>query len=161
MAAGPQGNDDMSGNTNQPIATLGDVHLDGRGRPASGAQLTYALVVRRLDPFSGDLDQVKVSNGMALFAGDVLSARAFVSGLDVHFGDRVEELIGRALVSHEMTHVIQQGRNTASPMNNGALESEGGEDESSEPAGTPFPTTTRSVGPPPFDVESVEAESTE
>lgn len=151
----------MSGSTNQPIATLGDVHLDGQGRPASGAQLTYALTVRRVDPFSGDLDQVRVSRGMDLFAGDVVSARAFVSGLDVHFGERVEALVGRGLIAHEMTHVIQQGRSTAAPMNNGALESEGQEDESSEPSGLPFQQPTRSFGPPPFDAESVETEGTE
>lgn len=148
----------MSTSTNQPIATLGDVHVVGQGRPVTGPQLRYALTVRRPDPASGGLDQITVTNGMGLFAGDVLSSRAFVSGVDIVFGGRVEELIGRGLVAHEVTHVIQQGRNTASPMNNGAIEgntheSEGGEDESSEPSG--------SFGPAPFDVESIETESTE
>lgn len=157
----------MAQDSSQPAATLGDVHVVGRARPIGGAQLRYAVTVRRPCPISGSLDQITVSNGMALFTGDVLTSRAFVSGVDIVFGDRVEALVGQGLVAHEVTHVIQQGRNTTSPMNNGAVggktspESEGEEGESSEPSGAFGPGRGGSIGPAPFDAESAETETTE
>ena len=120
----------MSDKTDQAIATLGDVHVVGQGRPVTGPQLRYAVTVQRPSPFSGLLEQIPVSRGMGLHAGDVLTSRAFVSGLDVVFGDGVEELVGRGLMAHEVAHVIQQRSGRVTPMNNAAVQGQnGGESE--------------------------------
>lgn len=157
--------------TSQPVATLGDVHVAGRGRPVTGPHLRYAVTVRRPCPVSGALEHVAVSTGMGLHAGDILTSRAYVTGVDLVFGDRVEELVGRSIVAHEVTHVIQQGGTSASPMNTGAIrgrgaeEAEGAEDESTDDPGTtaPHPTARRrgTFGPRPFEVEGAEVEATE
>lgn len=158
----------MSDKTDQAVATLGDVHVVGQGRPVTGPQLRYAVTVQRPSPFSGLLEQIPASRGMGLHAGDVLTSRAFVSGLDVVFGDGVEELVGRGLMAHEVAHVIQQRSGRVTPMNNAAVqgqnggESEGPEDESSDPpAGYGSYGGRGTYGPPPFDSESDEAEGTE
>ena len=69
--------------TSPPVATLGDVHVAGRGRPVTGPHLRYALTVRRPCAVSGALEQVAVFSGMGLHAGDVLTSRAYVTGIDL------------------------------------------------------------------------------
>lgn len=112
----------MSESGNDPVATLGDVHLAGQGLPPTPPQLGDAVVLRRPCPLSGTLEQVSVHQGMALKIGDVLSSTAYCSGVDLVFGGRVEPLVGHGLIAHELTHVVQQGQARAAPVNNAAID---------------------------------------
>jgi hypothetical protein len=112
----------MSGSETAPVATLGDVQLAGQGLSPTPLQVSDAVTVRRPCPVSGMLEQVSVHQGMALNIGDVLSSSAYCSGVDVMFGSRVEPLVGRGLVAHELTHVVQQGQPRATPVNNAAID---------------------------------------
>ena len=82
--------------------------LEGRGRPLDAA------VRRRLEPvLPFSTARVRIHTGVAAAeSARRLRARAFTIGADVYFGAgqfRPQSVTGLALLSHELTHVRQQG----------------------------------------------------
>jgi hypothetical protein len=96
-----------------PSPVLGDVHLTG-AQPRD-TELGAVVQVYRPDGETGRLSGIPAQPGMTLQHGDILSANAFTSGVDVHFGSNTETLLGRGLLAHELTHTVQQGHGTTAP----------------------------------------------
>jgi hypothetical protein len=112
----------MSESSSQP-PVLGDAHLAG-AQPRD-TDLGSVVRVFRPDTETGTLGSVEVTQGMALKSGDILSANAFTTGVDIHFGEATQTLLGRGLLAHELTHTVQQhqgqGAVTFAPANNADL----------------------------------------
>lgn len=116
----------MSGSSSSS-PTLGDAHFSGS--QFLDADFSDVVCVYRPDAVTGRLESVTAQRGMALQTGDVISASAYATGVDVHFGDRYETLLGRGLMGHELTHTVQQreGRAQFAPVNNAYLPGSHGE----------------------------------
>jgi hypothetical protein len=73
--------------------------------------------------FGQDFSGVRIhTNERAVNLTDRLHARAFTVGRDIAFGSgeyRPGNLIGDALIAHELAHVVQQGEPTSLPMKKG------------------------------------------
>ncbi|BDG70318.1 DUF4157 domain-containing protein [Roseomonas fluvialis] len=113
----------MSGSSSSP-PVLGNAHLAG-AQPRD-TELGSVVRVYRPDGETGRLNSVPAEPGMALQHGDILSANAFTTGVDVHFGSNTQTLLGRGLLAHELTHTVQQGQGSAppnfEPVNNAYLQ---------------------------------------
>lgn len=98
-----------------PTATVDDSVATPRGAGKPLSPETRAFYEPR---FGTDFSAVRVHNGIwAESATRSLSARAYTLGKDVVFGKgeyRPESDAGRRLLAHELTHVVQQGKATAS-----------------------------------------------
>jgi hypothetical protein len=110
----------MSGSSSSS-PTLGDAHFSGS--QFLGADFSDVVCVYRPDAVTGRLESVAAQRGMALQTGDIVSASAYTTGVDVHFGDSSQTLLGRGLMAHELTHTVQQQGAVPSftPVNNAYL----------------------------------------
>ncbi|MFQ5598901.1 MAG: DUF4157 domain-containing protein, partial [Nitrospiria bacterium] len=131
--------------------------LQGGGRPLSKSERGF------FEPrFGQDFSQVRLHNGaQAAALAQSMHARAFTLGHDVVFGAREytpNSHIGRRLLAHELTHVVQQ--------NGGCVGDQKGripfpniivQRQEEEPA-SPEPPLSASVPSPDISVGSVEGE---
>jgi hypothetical protein len=77
-------------------------------RSGSGRPLSSALQAQMEDGFDTDFSGVRVHTGFAAGeAAQALNARAFTRGSNIYLG-RGESPTDRALMAHELTHVVQQ-----------------------------------------------------
>ncbi len=79
----------------------------GRG---SGQQLPAPVRVQMEAAFASDFSQVRIHQGPN---ASLLGARAYTSGNDIHFAPGAYDPYsrdGQQLLSHELTHVVQQGK---------------------------------------------------
>jgi hypothetical protein len=108
----------MSGSSSSP--TLGNAHFSGE--QFLNTDFSDVVCVYRPDAVTGRLESVAAQPGMALQSGDIVSASAFTTGVDVHFGNTSQTLLGRGLLAHELTHTVQQqGGMQFAPVNNAYL----------------------------------------
>jgi len=91
---------------------------------SSGSSLSDPLRAEAERSFGADFSGVRVhTGGPAGGASRRLSARAFTVGEDIYFGAgrfQPETTPGRALLGHELTHVVQQRRGLSSAALTGA-----------------------------------------
>jgi len=114
-----------SGELSEALETRIDTEK-GSGQPLSDSVRTS------LEPhFGRDLSEVRVhTNAEADALSRQLGARAFTTGHDIFFGDgeyQPESDSGKSLISHEITHAVQQG--AASLENPGATAADTGSSE--------------------------------
>lgn len=114
---------------NHTHATCCDASAPVPAVPAfSSAEQGIRSPAKALDPtariamesrFGHDFSRVRVhADAEAGVSARALNARAFAYGSDIVFGAdsyRPDSRAGRALLAHELTHVVQQSRSGASP----------------------------------------------
>jgi Zn-dependent protease with chaperone function len=94
----------MAGNDKSPAGDFGKIGTGGSPLPDSARAALEAQ-------FGADLSNVRVMNNSALPAA--MGAKAYTTGTDIHFASgayQPDTPAGRAVIAHELAHVVQQGK---------------------------------------------------
>jgi hypothetical protein len=119
--------DSSSGTLQEPSLAGGIVRQRLRGTRGNGGALPAATRETMEKKLGADFSRVRVhSDSTASSLANVLGANAFTSGNDIYFNEnryQPESQHGQALLAHELTHVAQQGGQSAGPIQCDLMES--------------------------------------